>query len=117
MLHAILLVTCRSLESCFHREFLSPAALSTQGSGGGTAWQPHGLPGLNRTMARRQPSSDLSICMSFILDTSSVKTLHLGDTGGQIIRKRVWTARLGAEEFLGWALEIPPVLLCRERQQ
>lgn len=33
-------------------------------------------PGLNKTMARRHPSSDLSICMSFILDTSSVKTLH-----------------------------------------
>lgn len=74
------------------------------------------VPGLKRTMARRQPSSDLSICMSFILDTSSVKTLHLGDTGGQIIRERVRTARLGAEEFLGWALGIPPVL-CRERQQ
>lgn len=33
-------------------------------------------PGLKRTMARRQPSSVLSISMSFILDTSSVRTLH-----------------------------------------
>lgn len=33
-------------------------------------------PGLKRTMARRQPSSVLSICMSFILDTSSVRTLR-----------------------------------------
>lgn len=33
-------------------------------------------PGLKRTMARRQPSSVLSICMSFILDTSSVRTLQ-----------------------------------------
>ena len=36
-------------------------------------------PGLNRTMARRQPSSVLSICMSFILDTSSVRTLSETD--------------------------------------
>lgn len=34
------------------------------------------VPGLNRTMARRQPSSVLSICMSRILDTSSVSTLQ-----------------------------------------
>lgn len=34
------------------------------------------IPGLNRTMARRQPSSVLSICMSRILDTSSVSTLQ-----------------------------------------
>lgn len=33
------------------------------------------IPGLKRTMARRQPSSVLSICMSRILDTSSVSTL------------------------------------------
>lgn len=33
------------------------------------------VPGLKRTMARRQPSSVLSICMSRILDTSSVSTL------------------------------------------
>lgn len=36
-------------------------------------------PGLNSTMARRQPSSDLSICMSFILETSSVRTLRTGN--------------------------------------
>lgn len=34
------------------------------------------VPGLKRTMARRQPSSVLSICMSRILDTSSVSTLR-----------------------------------------
>lgn len=34
------------------------------------------LPGLNSTMARRQPSSVLSICMSLILDTNSVSTLR-----------------------------------------
>lgn len=34
------------------------------------------VPGLKRTMARRQPSSVLSICMSRILDTSSVSTLQ-----------------------------------------
>lgn len=33
-------------------------------------------PGLNRTMARRQPSSVLSICISLILLTSSVRTLN-----------------------------------------
>lgn len=55
------------------------------------------LPGLNRTMARRHPSSDLSICMSFILDTSSVKTLHVGDMGGQMIRHRY--------RQQGWGLE------------
>lgn len=32
-------------------------------------------PGLKRTMARRQPSSVLSICISLILLTSSVRTL------------------------------------------
>lgn len=34
------------------------------------------VPGLKSTMARRQPSSVLSMCMSLILDTSSVSTLH-----------------------------------------
>lgn len=34
------------------------------------------LPGLNRMIARRQPSSVLSILMSRILDTSSVSTLE-----------------------------------------
>lgn len=33
-------------------------------------------PGLKRTMARRQPSSVLSICISLILLTSSVRTLN-----------------------------------------
>lgn len=33
------------------------------------------VPGLKRMMARRQPSSVLSICMSLILLTSSVRTL------------------------------------------
>lgn len=40
-------------------------------------------PGLNSTMARRQPSSDLSICMSFILETSSVRTLRTGNKTGE----------------------------------
>lgn len=39
---------------------------------------PHGVPGLKSTMARRQPSSVLSMCMSRILDTSSVRTLQGG---------------------------------------
>lgn len=39
-------------------------------------WPLGGVPGLKRTMARRQPSSVLSICMSRILDTSSVNTLQ-----------------------------------------
>lgn len=34
------------------------------------------VPGLKSTMARRQPSSVLSMCMSRILDTSSVRTLR-----------------------------------------
>lgn len=34
------------------------------------------VPGLKRMIARRQPSSVLSICMSLILLTSSVKTLR-----------------------------------------
>lgn len=38
------------------------------------------LPGLNRTMARRHPSSVLSICMSLIFDTSSVSTLQKNNT-------------------------------------
>lgn len=45
-------------------------------------------PGLKRTMARRQPSSVLSICISLILLTSSVRTLNddrLGRLKGQII--------------------------------
>lgn len=33
-------------------------------------------PGLKRTMARKQPNSVLSICISFILDTNSVRTLQ-----------------------------------------
>lgn len=37
------------------------------------------VPGLKRMMARRQPSSVLSICMSLILLTSSVKTLQRGE--------------------------------------
>lgn len=61
-------------------------------------------PGLNRTMARRQPSSDLSICMSFILDTSSVKTLHGGDMGEHTIRdvfplKNIWDRHWGHSQF------------------
>lgn len=47
-----------------------------------------GAPGLKRTMARRQPSSVLSICISLILLTSSVRTLEddrLGRLKGQII--------------------------------
>lgn len=43
-------------------------------------------PGLKRMMARRQPSSVLSIRMSRIFDTSSVSTLHKdprGREGGQ----------------------------------
>lgn len=36
-------------------------------------------PGLKRTMARRQPSSVLSICISLILLTSSVRTLNNGN--------------------------------------
>lgn len=39
------------------------------------------IPGLKSTMARRHPSSDLSICMSFILETSSVRTLFTGSKG------------------------------------
>lgn len=34
-------------------------------------------PGLKRTMALKHPSSVLSICMSLILDTSSVRTLRV----------------------------------------
>lgn len=34
-------------------------------------------PGLKRTMALKHPSSVLSICMSLILDTSSVRTLKV----------------------------------------
>jgi len=39
---------------------------------------PEDVPGLKRMMARRQPSSVLSICMSLILLTSSVSTLRRG---------------------------------------
>lgn len=67
------------------------------------------LPGLNRTMARRHPSSDLSICMSFILDTSSVKTLCVGDMGEQT------ETSCSTEKHLGQALGIPTILLCRKR--
>lgn len=49
-------------------------------------------PGLNSTMARRQPSSDLSICMSFILETSSVRTLFAGDSDGRENRECQATA-------------------------
>ncbi|TNN57127.1 hypothetical protein EYF80_032712 [Liparis tanakae] len=41
---------------------------------------PEHVPGLKRMMARRQPSSVLSICMSLILLTSSVSTLRRGGT-------------------------------------
>lgn len=67
-------------------------------------------PGLNRTMARRQPSSDLSICMSFILDTSSVKTLHGGDMGEHTIRDV-----FPLKKHLGQALGTLSILLCRKR--
>lgn len=45
-------------------------------------------PGLKRTMALRQPSSVLSICMSFIFDTSSVNTLHKHNTTFQTFLKQ-----------------------------
>lgn len=45
-----------------------------------TCWTLHvPVPGLKRMMARRHPSSVLSICMSLILLTSSVKTLQTGE--------------------------------------
>lgn len=40
-------------------------------------------------MARRHPSSDLSICMSFILDTNSVRTLFTGSKGREGEKKKV----------------------------
>ena len=43
---------------------------------GGLRARGEAIPGLKSTMARRQPSSVLSICMSRILDTSSVNTLQ-----------------------------------------
>lgn len=68
------------------------------------------LPGLNRTMARRHPSSDLSICMSFILDTSSVKTLHVGDKGGQMIRDRYRQQGWGLQSIWDRPWECPQFL-------
>lgn len=44
---------------------------------------PSCVPGLKRMMARRQPSSVLSICMSLILLTSSVKTLRRDERRGE----------------------------------
>ena len=55
-------------------------------------WRPD-WPGLKRTIARRQPSSVLSICISFILETNSVRTLQkikIGSTsaGGNLFNFR-----------------------------
>lgn len=68
------------------------------------------LPGLNRTMARRHPSSDLSICMSFILDTSSVKTLHVGGMGGQMSRDRYRQQGWGLKSIRDRHWEYPQLL-------
>ena len=58
-----------------------PAALAPWGADTRPGRQ--AVPGLKRTMARRQPSSVLSICMSRILDTSSVSTLCAWGEGGR----------------------------------
>lgn len=50
-------------------------------------------PGLKRTMALRQPSSVLSICMSFILDTSSERTLQIQQSDQTLERSDTTSAQ------------------------
>lgn len=61
-----------------HREQAAPPGGRVPCVGGRSACadRAQAVPGLKRTMARRQPSSVLSMCMSLILDTSSVSTLQ-----------------------------------------
>lgn len=54
------------------------------------------LPGLKRTIARRHPNSVLSICMSRIFDTSSVRTLQ-----GPSHKKRSWPSFYPNGPFCG----------------